>query len=691
MTPFFQLIGQSMYIDPPQGWVGWVGFVILLGILLWVLWRWREFNAPGNLRQRLLTLALALAAGPAGLFIGLQLTSEAALPPPGLPAEPPAPTALIFAALPWMLAGGFSGPLAAALVGLVSGLAAAAWQTHNMFTILEFGLLAAAFGAAVRQRYRTPLYRLLHQPLAAALLLALFFPFMHLLVTPFAAQGLLVSRLDYALTNLRGLSMAVGLQLLIGGVICQLLAIVLPNRWGSNAALAPSPAEKSLQTRFIVNLSPVALLLVLALMISNWVIAGQAARTMLRSQMAATAEVAAEHIPYFLETGQSLILRLADDPVLLDTDADILAQQLSESIKVVPFFNQLSVIDLSGNALASYPTNTFVGKQAPVEEQMGIQMVFNGVPFQAFTIPPASGQTTAQVSFVAAINDASGLPARVLVGRSDLANNPFTKPVLGSLQQAAGIGGQGMLIDENERILVHSDPGRLMTTYDGLIAEQPLFYDGAGWDGTRQLFYYQPVPGRPWAVVLSVPANQAQQIAISIAFPLLAMTAILSLVGVTLMRWSLGLVTRSLQKLTGDAARLAEGRLDRAVQVESVDEVGQLGRAFEQMRASLKARLDELNRLLLVSQGVASSLEVSEAIQPVLESALASGSSARVVITPAVLPDLDGRASAPLSFGLGPSSAQYTHLDEQVLALTRQQDRLVLSNLLRPRLLNLQP
>jgi len=53
-----------------------------------------------------------------------------------------------------------------------------------------------------------------------------------------------------------------------------------------------------------------------------------------------------------------------------------------------------------------------------------------------------------------------------------------------------------------------------------------------------------------------------------------------------------------------------------------VDELGRLGRAFEQMRQSLKARLDELNKLLIVSQGVAANLEIHAAIQPVLEAAL---------------------------------------------------------------------
>ena len=59
---------------------------------------------------------------------------------------------------------------------------------------------------------------------------------------------------------------------------------------------------------------------------------------------------------------------------------------------------------------------------------------------------------------------------------------------------------------------------------------------------------------------------------------------------------------------------------------------------FEQMRLSLHARLEELNHLLFVSQSVASSLEVEDAVKPVLEAMLATGASCvRVVLKPGTM------------------------------------------------------
>jgi nitrate/nitrite-specific signal transduction histidine kinase len=132
--------------------------------------------------------------------------------------------------------------------------------------------------------------------------------------------------------------------------------------------------------------------------------------------------------------------------------------------------------------------------------------------------------------------------------------------------------------------------------------------------------------------VLTIPAQQTQQLALEIALPLSIMLVILAVFALISLRLGLRVVTRSLQRLASEADRIAQGQLDRPLQVEGEDEVGQLGRAFEQMRVSLQDRMEELNRLLVVSRGVASTLDMKEAFQPVLEAALAGGASAARVV-----------------------------------------------------------
>jgi PAS domain S-box-containing protein len=481
------------------------------------------------------------------------------------------------------------------------------------------------------------------------------------------------------------------IELMIAGLFAEIVALALPDLWGRKTPLEPSPAERSLQARFLYSMAPLTGLLVLTLMVGDWLVAGRAAREMLEARMANAAAIAADNIPFFLDAGQNLAIQMASNTRLRDASPEELGPILDREIKNVPFFSQVYVLDADGSLIAGYPQDTYTASAASLEEQMGIQLAQTGMPAQFYPVPPEGGEQAAQVSFIAPIPGQTGESERVLVARSDLTTNPFTQPILSSLNNLAGADGQGALIDDKSRILYHTDPALVMTAYNGQTGNQPQFYDDTAPNGTRRLVYYQPVSGRPWAVALMVPAHRSQQLALTIAAPLLGMIVVVFFLTVLLLRYGLRVVTASLQNLSSEAGRIAQGKLDHALAVDGEDEVGHMRRAFEQMRASLKARLDELNSLLLVSQGVASSLEFTEAVQPVLESALATGASAaRVVLTPAVVPDLDGDQSMPVAFGLGAANELYIDLDEQILSFTRQQERLVLPTLTRPRLISLQ-
>ncbi|HEX7976503.1 MAG TPA: cache domain-containing protein, partial [Anaerolineales bacterium] len=684
---------KSRYLEFPQGIPGWLGWLILLAFVAFLAWKWRGYNRHLGKRERFILILLALSIPAATLLIGVRLPPGRELPPPGIPVDQSGPLILIFTAIPWVLAAGLLGPTPAAGLALLTGLVQALWDTHSPFTPLELALLAILLGVAMGQRFRTPVYRILSHPLGVTLLLALLYPAIILIEAPVTSGGILVNRLDYVLTRLTGMTAAIGIELLIAGLVAEVVKSAFPAAWGGRGLLVPSPAENSLQTRFLYGMAPLALALIVTLMVGDWIIAGNAARNMLRERMANAAQNAADTIPFFLEAGQNLISQLASDPRLYTTRPEQLNGVLGQDLKTVPYFRQLYLLDSNGNLAAGYPQANYTGAQSPVEEQMGIQLALNGIPFQTFTVPPAQGETAAQISFVAALLDDHQEVRGVLIGRSDLTSNPFTQPVLASLNNLAGIDGQGFLLDENSRILYHpEDRSLVMTKYPGRTSEQSLFYDETASDGTRQLVYYQPAAGRPWAVVLTVPAHRAQELALQIAAPMLGMIVILTILGVIVLRLGLRVITASLQNLSVEAGRIAQGQLDHKMPLDGEDEVGSLRRAFEQMRASLKARLDELNRLLLVSRGVASSLEISEAVQPVLESALATGGcTARIVLAPSVVPDLDGASQDLVSFGIGPAKELYSPLDEQILEMTRQQERVILTNPSRPRLLNFTP
>ncbi len=696
MSIIFTLLSSPSYINLPQDmWAkiltGLV-WLFLLGVEARLLSGNWGSNRRWGRRSWGVWMVLAIAVPLTSLFIGVRLPATSVLPSPGVPIDPQGSALMVFSFLPWMLAGGLFGASSAAILAGFSGLLLAFWDTHTPFTPLVFILLAIIYCAAINQRYRTFFFKVIRHPLAAVGLLSLVYVGAFFVETVLMSGGFLASRLDYAITQMAPVFITYAGCALVGGVFAEVFALAMPLSWGNKGALLPSPAEKSLEGRFLYSIAPIAFVLILLQMAVAWVVAEQAARSMLRQRLASTAQVTTESLPFFLETGQSLIAQLVSNQALLTGTPEQITETIRQYLRTVPYYNQVYVLDARGNSMTGYPEKVYDLTPPPADEQVGVQRALNGIPFQMYPVPPSEGQTAAQVSFIAAIFNSSNKVVGVLIGRTDLATNPFTQPIMNSLKNLTEIEGQGLLLDEYGRILYHPNPELLMTNFTGQVGQSALFYDETASDGTRRLVYFQPAEGSPWSVVLSVPARNAQQLALDIAAPLLGMILFLSLMAGLLLHLGTRQVTRSLYNLADEAANISQGELDRPIQLGREDEVGRLRNAFEQMRLSLKARLAELNRLLLVSQGVASSLDMSQAVRPVLEAALSTGAcSARVVLLPSVIPELEGDGQSTLQFSLGPAGEAYELLDDQILEIVRQQDRVTLTNLYRPRLLQFPP
>src|SRR5258706_11014283 len=410
---------------------------------------------------------------------------------------------------------------------------------------------------------------------------------------------------------------------------------------------------------------------------------------MLQDRLSSAAESAAQNVPFFLETGQNLATQLAADPRMLSAEGDDLKSMISTRLQAAPYFDQLYVMDAhSQTLLAAYPDSAGF-KMDPAEES-GLIFASNGVLTQFYSLPPGLTKDSARVSFLIAMMDGAGQVQRVLIARTSLETNPLTLPLIESINKMKDLNGLGLLLDENGRVIYDSAKGELATSYAGTLGDQAVFYDVTAPDGTRQLVYYQPVSGRPWAVVLIIPAQQAQQLALNIALPLSLMIIFLALIALVSLRVALGVVTGSLKNLALEANRITQGNFDHPLQAQGVDEVGQLRRAFEQMRLSLQARLEEGDQLLRVSQGVASSPEMQDSVKPVLEAIQSIGAnSVRVVLSPAILPETF--FELPSRFSYGPAKDLYAHLDDQILALAQTQERIVLPNLSRSREIDLDP
>jgi PAS domain S-box-containing protein len=684
MQTIFNLLRGFPYIDLPYHLLGWAGWFLMLALLIWGCF---YFWKPKPVRKQWhwgLLAGLVLLVPITSLFFGIRMPQTFVLPMPGLPVDPTPPVLMFFSAIPWVLAGGIFGPVIAAIVAAISGLLIGFFETHTVFTALELAGLGLLFGVAVQQPYRTRFYRFLRHPLFAALLMAFAYAPIYVLSAFFATSGPLAIRIDYALTQTWLSILTNGSELLIAGVVAQLVYVAAPQLWVRPNALQPSPAEANLQVRFFYTAVPLVLVLIFSLMVSDWIVAGNAAQKMIRNRLSSIADVTAESLPYFLETGQNLLGILADDDLLV-LPAGQVNQALTERLQSVPYFRQLYLFDVNGQPVSGYPIAEFDEMRITPEEAAGIQLALRGVPIQTYAIRPWPGESTAQVSFLAAIYGNNNQPRGVLLGRTDLNSNPFTQPAIQALLALGDIGGEGLILDENHTILYHPLPNLVMTKYPGRIPEDGIdFFQDVSSTGARQLVFFRPVMGRSWSVVLLVPAEQAQTLALEIAIPLLILLLVLSVVVFIVLRLALRSVTVSLSTLAHEATLIARGQLDHPLQVKRVDEVGRFASAFEQMRVSLKDRLEELNRLLMVSQGVASHLEAADAVAPILQAALRDeAASARIMLVREVTLD-----DKPISFGTGPSADRYAYLDAQIFEAMRSQDLLSIPNMSRMRRLN---
>ncbi len=683
MRFLFTLLSSLPFPAFPNAW-GWVAWLLLLSLLIYNLYQWRQSQPVWKASSWGLFVLFLVLAPFASLFLGLRFSSPNLLPLPGLPADPPGSAMMLFSAIPWTLAGALLGPLGGAMVGAVSGVLRGVWDTYNMFTALELALMGAWFAMNTRQRFRTWAYRFLRQPLASALILIPFHAIFYTLAAFFTLNAPATARLDFALSNAGISTLAFAGEMLVAGLVVQIVAMTFPNAISGKQPLLPSPTERSLETRFVYGTGAFVLVLLLTLLIGDWQVAGSAARKMLADRMSSTAQAAAQSVPFFLETGQNLVGQIASDPRLSQLTDPELSSLLGQQIQTLPYFDQIFLVNLQTRGLlAGYPAEARADFNLFPEEEAGLQLAGSGVSRQIYSIPSDSANGSARVSFMALVQGADDTPW-VLIGRTSLDTNPLTEPLLNSLNSLGELNGEGILLDENSRILYHSAANDTLTTYSGPHGEAADLQEYTASNGTRQLIYYQPVSGRPWAIVLTIPAQQAQQLALNIAWPLSVMIFLLAIVALVLLRVGLRVVTGSLQNLAAEANRIAQGKLDHPLQVEGADEVSQLRRAFEQMRASLKARLEELNRLLNVSQGVASSLEMQDAVKPVLEAILATGASCvRVVLEPDTLPDIP--VQLPSRFAVGAARETYAHLDEQILELAQTQGQIVIPNLARSR------
>lgn len=631
-------------------------------------------SLKGQSRRTSDFILLLIAAPVAGRLLVLHLPSAPALAAGGEPLTPLVP---LLGALPAVLAGSLLGAGPATLVGLAGGLGQAAWGSHLLLQPFEFALFGWLAGWLLQQDYQghtaqfVRCHPLVATPIAAALIAVPLFLDGYAEV---AMPGL--AGFEDAWTWLWAMLPALLLQAVIAGGLVEAGYRARPAWWPQVDGRRSLPFARSLSRRLLFSYLPLGLVLAAILIYAVSSVAIRVATDLVFTQMTRDASGAASGIPYFIFTGRGLVYEFAQDERLRSPDPQVRNERLGHDLRTAAFYEQLMLFDAQGQLLSVYPALPPEKAGLAPQEQAAVQSALStGLPQESRVFVDRDLAPQGAMAFVAPLFEGDR-PVGALLGRASLNANPIMQRVLDSLQGTLG-AGQGFVVDDQGRIIAHPDAGQLLQAWQP--PPGPTYEERAA-DGTRRLLVTLDVQGHPWKVVISVPYQVVLSLATQITMPLLVIL-LLAGVGAAAGLWLLSSrLTQPLAALSQAATRIAEGNLTRPVEVSGEDEVGQLGEAFEAMRASLEGRLEELSLLLQVSQAVAASLQLSRGLPPILEGALQATEAAGARI---VLAADASQGLRTYSAGLaGPAMAR---LDAAILKLTRGDRPLLIEHLVRAR------
>ena len=156
MMPFIlTLFNAPAYMIWPANRLGIAALVVMVAGLVFGNWHWRDYQREMKEQQWFLFGILLTLAPIAALFLGVRLPEWGAIPLPNMSLEPTGGALMILAAIPALIAGWILGPISASVIGLISGVCLAYWDTHSPFTVIEFTFFAMLVSVAIRQRFRT--------------------------------------------------------------------------------------------------------------------------------------------------------------------------------------------------------------------------------------------------------------------------------------------------------------------------------------------------------------------------------------------------------------------------------------------------------------------------------------------------------------------------------------------------------
>ena len=115
------------------------------------------------------------------------------------------------------------------------------------------------------------------------------------------------------------------------------------------------------------------------------------------------------------------------------------------------------------------------------------------------------------------------------------------------------------------------------------------------YQGVKKMAAFAPIPGSSWSLSLSVPLTEVTGVVSSFTIISLVTTIVMLIVAGMFIVWYARRIAKPIQALEQSVKRIAVGDLSQTkVNIEANDEIGRLGRSFEQMAQNLRALIRQV-------------------------------------------------------------------------------------------------
>ena len=622
-------------------------------------------------RQWLVVVLLAAAAILTNIYDFSLITFRSDPNPPYLPVES---SLNPLGSIAWLAAAATLNPAAALLIGFITGLTRALFQTHQLFTPVQFALIALASHLFLQRNYVGRVYAALRNPFINGLSLSLTHVPLFALAAGVSTAATItsLSSFDIGMTTAGLYFWPLVLEGLVAGGAVWLVYYLLPD-W--KPILPPEvslPWRQHITTTLVRHFALFSLILLFIAALVTTLLSITVARKLVISQMAQSTERATERVEQFIELRQDILLAYSQNEGLTNNNPDDNHSVVRQLFDSGDLFTAILLVGADGSVLSSEPG----GLSLTAWEQASIPGMASGGPMalsQAQISNTAEGRYV--ISFLTPVNNGN----TVLIGRVDKAQLDVLAAAIDNL-------GLTFVTDGADAIIADPLGGRHtqawkpnlpedVTVADDAAATGTVYEEWSTATGSRQLVYYRETSNanQNWRVVMLAPYDRVWEqalpvgglLAVFLFFPLTAY-------GYHLVRQGRR-ITQPITSLSEIAGQIAQGSLDTSIRATGDDEVGQLAQSFEQMRRSLKKRLDELSLLLSVSQNVSTSMDITQSLQAIIASALQAtkADGARIIMS-----NPGGRL--PLQFGEGTVTALMEPYDRTMMRLANQQQNGVL-------------